>query len=132
MKNRLNSQDKKVIIPLINKTLLSTNKSNPIFAKDLVRMVNDEVDTYDVFNEYKLRICINYIRKNKILPIMSGIKGYWVSYDVDQMLVNAESLENRAKSILEAADGIRKMMKQVIKLQKDHKKKREKNKKYDF
>ena len=132
MKSRLNSQDKSVIIPILSKILLSTNKSQPIWARDLVKIVNDKVDTYDVFNEYKLRMCINHIRKNKILPIMSGVKGYWVSYDVDQMLINAESLEGRAASILEAATGIRKMMKQVIKLQKEHKDKRDKNKKYDF
>jgi hypothetical protein len=125
-------EDVGVVIPFLMKVLLSTNTSKPMFGKDIVTLVNDKLELNEVFNQFKLRICINYMRKTEMLPIISGSRGYWVSYNVEEMVINAESLESRANAILHASNGMRSMIKKIVKLQKKHSKMRDENKKYDF
>lgn len=129
---RVTYEDVGVVIPFLMKVLLSTNISKPMFGKDIVTLVNDKLQLGEVFNQFRLRVCINYMRKTEMLPIISGSKGYWVSYNVEEMILNAESLESRANSILHASNGMRAMIKKVVKLQKKHSKIRDENKKYDF
>lgn len=129
---RVTYEDVGVVIPFLMKVLLSTNISKPMFGKDIVTLVNDKLQLNEVFNQFRLRVCINYMRKTEMLPIISGSKGYWVSYNVEEMIINAESLESRANSILHASNGMRAMIKKIVKLQKKHSKMRDENKKYDF
>lgn len=125
-------EDVGVVIPFLMKVLLSTNISKPMFGKDIVTLVNDKLQLNEAFNQFRLRVCINYMRKTEMLPIISGSRGYWVSYNVEEMVLNAESLESRANAILHASNGMRAMIKKIVKLQKKHSKIRDENKKYDF
>jgi len=90
------------IIPFFEKR----TKINQVKSKDVVIEVNNNYNLKNKFNEVRLRKIINYYRLNSIIPLMSSSNGYYVSYeqkDIDEMY---ESLNQRATSIQECANGL--------------------------
>lgn len=101
-------------VPIVCHTLIE-RKGFPIYAGELVKIINDwwasqEIDKST--SQMRLRVMINYLRRNEVLPIMSGNQGYWISYKKEEVIAMAESLELRARSIQFAANGLRNLAQQ--------------------
>lgn len=106
--------DEKLLLPYLEKALLRTNKTKPKFndelADDLNRVVERIKETgidMPKINGARLRKMINYMRCNSQLPIISTSKGYYVSYDVEEIGAMIISLSQRAEAIEAAANGLR-------------------------
>lgn len=81
----------------------------PIKAKVLCKAIKD-IHNLPKFPESKLRRCINELRQKGSNPILSSSAGYWTSRNADELLDNIESLEQRARSIQTAADGLKRFL----------------------
>lgn len=82
-------------------------KKNPVKAKEIVTGVNNVYQLTTKFSEVRLRKIVNYYRVNSILPIISYCKGYYVSYDPEDINEMIKSLNQRAKSILDCSEGLK-------------------------
>ena len=96
------------IVPII-KSILEKQKT-PILSKDLESITKSIIEFTNI--DYKLspdrlRVVINYLRRQMILPVISSTRGYHISSGEEESLDMAASLELRAKSILAAAKGLR-------------------------
>jgi hypothetical protein len=85
-------------------------KKNPVKAKEIVSGVNNVYKLTTKFSEVRLRKIINYYRVNSILPIISTSKGYYVSYDQNDINIMIKSLNQRANSILDCSAGLKKFL----------------------
>lgn len=54
----------------------------------------------------RIRKVINFIRKNHIAPVIGTSKGYYLSYDREQIEKQIKSLYERASSIRDCAKGM--------------------------
>ena len=96
------------IVPII-KSILEKQKT-PIQSPDLELIVKRIIEFKDIdytLTPDRLRVCINYLRREMILPIISSKRGYHMSSGEEESLLMAHSLELRAKSIMAAAKGLR-------------------------
>lgn len=59
-----------------------------------------------ILKPVRLRKYVNYIRKNSLLPIMATSNGYFLSEDNNMIQSQIKSLNERAKSIRDAAEGL--------------------------
>ena len=59
----------------------------------------------------RLRKIVNYIRTNALQPLMATSKGYFVSNDVNVIMDQIQSLNQRAKSIRDCAHGLELLIK---------------------
>ena len=107
--------DEKILLPYLEKFLLRTNKTKPKFNDELTEELNRVVErikeetSIDIVkvNGIRLRKMINHMRCNSILPIISTSKGYYVSYELEDIGEMIISLNQRAESIEAAASGLR-------------------------
>lgn len=58
----------------------------------------------------KLRKYFNYFRSYGILPIIATSSGCYLSQDKEEVLKQVQSLEERARQIQRAADGLKKFL----------------------
>jgi len=56
------------------------------------------------------RKCVNYIRSNSMIPIISTHHGYYVSNDKKEIQAQTDSLLQRAQSIINSAKGLQKFL----------------------
>lgn len=144
MKKRLEPQlkplthEEKLLLPHLEKILLSANKLRPILNDDILYELNkvvsklkDEGHDIKPVSSSRLRKMINNMRVNSTLPIISNSKGYFVSYDNADIAEMIVSLKWRSAAILEAAYGLQYIIKQKelddsflkgIELKEDYKK----------
>jgi hypothetical protein len=92
--------------------LTTKNKNNSIKSRDLIKLVNNQCAKKGLPNlkEPRLRACVNYIRRNSILPIIASSKGYYSSHKIEDMELQIKSLTERANSILSCASGLQKIV----------------------
>ena len=118
MKNKpllkpLTDEERIVLLPLLMKFFLEkTSKSFPVTGKEIIRRFNDKKEQIGfkaAFNNSRFMKLTNYIRAQRLLKLVTGSKGYYVSYEPDVLEECALSLENRCQSILAAARGLRDM-----------------------
>lgn len=97
--------------PLI-KGLETKTKDNPIKAPEIIKAMNTFAKSKGLatISEPRLRKLINHIRVNGILPVIATSKGYYISYDKQEVLDQITSLTQRANSILNSTDGLRKFL----------------------
>jgi hypothetical protein len=96
------------IVPII-KSILEKQRT-PMLSKDLESVAKRIIEFNNIdykLSSDRLRIVINYLRRQMILPIISSSRGYHISSGEEESLDMAASLELRAKSILAAARGLR-------------------------
>jgi len=96
------------IAPII-KSILEKQKT-PILSPDLESIAKRVIEFTNIdyrLTPDRLRVVINYLRRDMILPIISSSRGYHISSGEEESLLMAASLELRAKSILAAARGLR-------------------------
>jgi len=106
-------------LPTLRRVLLKTNSKKLLFADAIVRGVNkrrdDGLSNYCLtkpFTQARLRKMVNYFRCTATLPVISTSKGYYVSYDKDDIIYMIKSLKARADAIYAASDGMDYILKQ--------------------
>lgn len=97
------------LIPFLEKK----TKDNPVLAKQIIDGVNEKWNLKPKLNDVRLRKIINYYRVQSILPIISTSKGYYVSYEEDEINLMIQSLTQRANSIIQASFGMGKLLKKI-------------------
>lgn len=84
----------------------------PIKQNELILLVNNYLfSKYGMFccmilKPVRLRKYVNYVRKNSLLPIMATSNGYFLSENEEMIRSQIKSLNERAKSIRDAAKGL--------------------------
>jgi hypothetical protein len=108
----LTDDEKKLIQPMIAGFKKRTAE-NPIKAPDIVKAIN--ISFYDTgvlknkFSEVKLRKIANYIRSYSLLPLIATSKGYYTSYNPEDIESQIRSLGQRVSSIQSCMNGLRKI-----------------------
>lgn len=103
------------ILPVLVDGFKGKTKENPVKAPAIVKGLNSFFKSRMVgikMTEARLRKMTNYIRSNAILPLIATSNGYYVSYDETEIADQIRSMEERANSIRNAANGLRKIMTQ--------------------
>lgn len=95
------------LVPLIISGLKTKTKDNPIKEPEIVNKM--KAAGYKITGE-RLRKIVNYVRSNGLLPIIATSKGYYVSYDKEEISKQIKSLHQRANSILSSANGLNKFI----------------------
>ena len=98
------------LLPFILQGFKKHFKESPIKAPEIVKSMNDFIITNNIkgikLTEARLRKFVNHIRQNSILPLIATSVGYYISNDVEEINLQIRSLEERAKSIKDAANGL--------------------------
>lgn len=110
----LNDEERMLAKRLIS-AFSKRSKNNPVTALEIVCGVNANIPLTQKFSDRRLRKIINHYRVNGILPIISTSKGYYVSYDENEIEGMIISLTQRANSILEACYGMQRILKETSK-----------------
>jgi len=113
--NKPLTEEEKNMIPKLIKVLLKTGPRKKIYSDQLIRGINERLVEFGLTNKFsgvRLRKVINFMRSEGILPVLSSRRGYYVSYDEEELLQNIKSLRERASSIIVAADGLEYILKQ--------------------
>ncbi len=84
--------------------LLKCKKGKEMSAGSLTLLVKNKFEL-KTFNDTIVRKFINNMRKNGI-PVLANSRGYFVSYDKEDILESYHSLINRSREIVSAADGL--------------------------
>lgn len=88
-------------------------KKNPITEKELVIRVNSQYQNLGLpkrITGVKVRKLVNFIRVNAMLPLIATSKGYYISYDKEEIANQIKSLQERSNSILSASNGLNKFL----------------------
>jgi hypothetical protein len=93
--------------------LKGKTKENPVLAIQIINGVNEKWNPKPKFTDARLRKIINYYRVQSILPVISTSKGYYVSYEEDEINGMIQSLTQRANSIIDASFGLGRILKKV-------------------
>jgi len=88
-------------------------KENPVLASEIINGVNKNLNLKTKLTDARLRKIINYYRTESILPVISNKKGYYVSYEEDEINLMIQSLTQRANSIIQASFGMGKLLKKI-------------------
>lgn len=110
----LNDEERMLAKKLIS-AFSKRSKENPVTATEIVFGVNKNIKLTQKFSDRRLRKIINHYRVHGILPIISTSKGYYVSYDENEIEGMVISLSQRANSILEACYGMQRILKETSK-----------------
>jgi len=81
---------------------------NPITGKEICKSIKE--NTGIKLTEPRLRKFVNHIRSNSILPLIATSRGYYCSYDVNEIKEQIHSLDQRANSIHQAKKGLLKFL----------------------
>jgi hypothetical protein len=99
MTNKQNHKDFDKVV----KILSTTSPTRKITSYEILDLINRRRSILNYLIEPDLRDIIHNIRKQGVLPVISGSKGYYVSYDEDEIQKVYDSLMNRSYAIQEAA-----------------------------
>lgn len=87
-------------------------RAAPIKQDELITLINNYlILKHGIFcclllKPVRLRKYVNYIRKNSLLPLIATSNGYFLSEDNEIIQSQIKSLNERAKSIRDAAKGL--------------------------
>ena len=104
------NDDEKKLVPILIKGFVSHKSSNPIKAPEIIKAINNGKYVSSVFSEARLRKISNFIRSEGIIPLIATSKGYYVSYDKNEIEAQIKSLNERAESIIHSANGLKKFL----------------------
>jgi len=107
------SEDELSILPAVIHSFRRYKKDSPIKAPEIIEGIND----YLTKKGYKfkmtgprLRKMVNYIRSNSLLPLIATSKGYFTDSCKITVMDQIKSLEERARSIQNCAEGLKKFI----------------------
>jgi hypothetical protein len=95
---------------------LRQHKSQAITAQAITDAINTKMALPKPFTTVRLRKIINYIRSHGVLPVVSTGRGYYVSYDSQEVADAVESLMQRAHAISNAANGMKRFLSPAMRL----------------
>jgi hypothetical protein len=120
----LTDEEKNIVLPLLVRYLQKkTNDMIHITADQIIREFNDNKEKIGMknnFNNPRLMKLTAYIRYMRIVPLISGSTGYYISDDPYIIMGCVESLRQRAEAIMAAADGMLDMANNIKLLQNDN------------
>ena len=104
--------DEIALLEPLKKGLNTKTKDNPIKAPQIIKAMDAYSNKHGLIylSEPRLRKLISHIRVNGIIPVIATSKGYYVSYDKQEILDQITSLTQRANSILDSANGLKKFL----------------------
>lgn len=108
------NDDEMNLVPMVMKAFEKYTINNPIKSDVIVKKINDYFETHKIkmkMTGARLRKIVNYIRTNALQPLMATSKGYFVSNDVNVIMDQIQSLNQRAKSIRDCAHGLELLIK---------------------
>lgn len=117
---KLSIEDRDVFLPLLKKFFKkSYSKGKKHTAREIVRIFQEYNENNGFifgsrFSENRLRKLTNYMRVNAILPIIADAEGYFISYIVEDLEAEINSLNSRIKSIEQAKQGLESMRMKII------------------
>ena len=108
----LTSKEKNML-PLLMELLKNVKKEKPILSQDLCDKFNlaNEDKSCKPLNGVRLRKLTNHIRSYGGLPIIATSKGYYCSYDKEDIILQIKSLNERADAIMNSAKGLEQFLK---------------------
>lgn len=112
----LTKEEIQLLKPLI-KGFSTHGVNNPIKTKEIILGMNHYTEMKGLkikMTGARLRKMVNFIRVNGLLPVIGTSRGYYVSYNKAELAMAIDSLEERARSISNAAIGLRKIRDKVI------------------
>lgn len=101
------------ILPWLIKGLSNRSKSNPIMSGGIVEGMNILLLKHGMkasFSDVKLRKMTNHIRRNGLLPLIATSRGYYCSTEPQEVRSQIDSLNERARSLMECAKGMEKFL----------------------
>lgn len=101
------------VLPWLIKGLSNRTKSNPIIAGGIVEGMNILLLKHGMkasFSDVKLRKMANHIRRNGLLPLIATSRGYYCSNESEEVQSQIDSLNERARSLIECAKGLQKFL----------------------
>ena len=98
------SEEERELVYLIIRGLETKTKDNPIKGAEICKRLSDKGYSLP---EARLRKITNLIRSSGKLPIIATSKGYYCSYDKEDIRKQIESLMERADAIINSANGLR-------------------------
>ena len=107
------SPDELELIPILISGLKTKTKAFKVKAPEIVHGMRNKISSMGLktkMTEARLRKCINYIRSNSLLPVIATSKGYYVSYDKNEIENQILSLTERSRSIMNCAEGLKKLL----------------------
>lgn len=107
------SDDEKAILPYLIKGFSNHSEKNPIKEPEVCKAMNSLLATRPGkvrINGARLRKMVNHIRSNGLLPLIATSNGYFVSHDRVVIGKQITSLEQRARSIQQSANGLKKFL----------------------
>jgi len=103
----------KEILPFLIKGFKTHTQTNPIKAPVIVNQMNKFLlaNGYEIkLTEPRLRKMVNYIRVNSLLPLIATSDGYFITNEKEILLSQIKSLNERASSIKDCANGLLKFL----------------------
>lgn len=100
------SEKELALVPIMVDGFKKITKEKPWKSDDIIKRVNAK-DYGCQLTQPRLRKICNYIRVNGMIPLIATSSGYYVSYEKDEIMKQIISLEQRARSIQNCADGLR-------------------------
>ena len=85
-------------------------KKNPIKEPQIIKSINERLSSLGLSKKVtgaRLRKLVNFIRRHGLAPIISTSRGYYTSWDKQEILNQINSLNDRAEGILVAANGLK-------------------------
>jgi uncharacterized Fe-S center protein len=107
------SQEERKLIPVLIRGFQRKTKSRAVKSNDILLALNKNLAEYGLKQKItgpRLRKLCNIIRTKGILPLIATSKGYYVSYDRNEVLNEIHSLRDRAFAILNSAKGLEKFI----------------------
>jgi hypothetical protein len=120
----LTDEERNIVLPVLVKYLQKrTNDMIHITADQIINDFNnnkEKIGMKNNFNNPRLMKLTAYIRYTKVVPLISGSTGYYISQDPYIIMGCVESLRQRAEAIMAAADGMLEMANNIKLLQNDN------------
>ena len=96
--------------PIIS-VLKTLKKEHILKSYELVYLIKVKTDIE--VNQRRLRKIVNYIRANALCPVISTQRGYYVSYDVEEISKQIKSHQERMNSCMDCIRGLSIILKQI-------------------
>lgn len=102
--------EERKLIALIIQGMEKYTKKNPIKEPQIIKSINERLSSLGLSKKVtgaRLRKLVNFIRRHGLAPIISTSRGYYTSWDKQEILNQINSLNDRAEGILVAANGLK-------------------------
>lgn len=114
------TSDEKKLLPWLIGGFKKITINNPLTAPQILGIINRKKGSYNIkkdLTEPRLRKLINFIRSFGIIPIIGTSKGYYVSYDIEELNKQIQSTDDRIRALQSQNSGMKKIRHEEIEKQ---------------